>query len=102
MDVGKRCYIAIDLKSFYASVECVERGLDPLDTNLVVADAGRTDKTICLAVSPPLKRLGTGGRPRMFEVRRCVADANRRRLADAHGHSFSGSILCRAVGKFVA
>lgn len=91
MDVGKRCYIAIDLKSFYASVECVERGLDPLDTNLVVADAGRTDKTICLAVSPPLKRLGTGGRPRMFEVRRCVADANRRRLADAHGHSFSGS-----------
>ena len=61
-------YIAIDLKSFYASVECVERGLDPLTTNLVVADKSRTDKTICLAVSPSLKSYGVGGRPRLFEV----------------------------------
>ena len=62
-------YIAIDLKSFYASVECVERGLDPLTTNLVVADESRTDKTICLAVSPSLKALGIPGRPRLFEVK---------------------------------
>ena len=64
-----RQYIAIDLKSFYASVECVERGLDPLTTNLVVADESRTDKTICLAVSPSLKALGIPGRPRLFEVK---------------------------------
>ena len=62
-------YIAIDLKSFYASVECVERGLDPLTTNLVVADESRTDKTICLAVSPSLKAYGIPGRPRLFEVK---------------------------------
>ena len=62
------CYIAIDLKSFYASVECVERGLDPLTVRLVVADASRTEKTICLAVSPALKALGLPGRPRLFEV----------------------------------
>ncbi len=67
--VGERQYIAIDLKSFYASVECVERGLDPLHTKLVVADASRTDKTICLAVSPALKKLGIPGRPRLFEVK---------------------------------
>lgn len=67
---GKRRYIAIDLKSFYASVECVERGLDPLTARLVVADASRTDKTICLAVSPALKALGIGGRPRLFELAR--------------------------------
>ncbi len=66
MDTGE--YICIDLKSFYASVECVERGLDPLTTNLVVADASRTDKTICLAVSPSLKAKGIPGRPRLFEV----------------------------------
>lgn len=78
-----RQYIAIDLKSFYASVECVERGLDPLDTNLVVADASRTDKTICLAVSPSLKAFGTGGRPRMFEVIRRIRDVNRQRAAAA-------------------
>lgn len=64
-----RQYIAIDLKSFYASVECVERGLNPLTTNLVVADESRTDKTICLAVSPSLKKLGIPGRARLFEVR---------------------------------
>ncbi|MBQ5622127.1 MAG: DNA methylase, partial [Bacteroidaceae bacterium] len=63
-----RIYIAIDLKSFYASVECVERGLDPLTTNLVVADESRTDKTICLAVTPSLKKHGIGGRARLFEV----------------------------------
>ena len=61
-------YIAIDLKSFYASVECVERGLDPLDANLVVADESRTAKTICLAVSPSLKAYGISGRARLFEV----------------------------------
>lgn len=64
----ERTFIAIDLKSFFASVECVERGLDPLTTNLVVADAGRTEKTICLAVTPPLKAYGLGGRPRLFQV----------------------------------
>ena len=61
-------YIAIDLKSFYASVECADRGLDPLTTNLVVADARRTEKTICLAVSPSLKAYGVGGRARLFEA----------------------------------
>lgn len=74
-----RQYIAIDLKSFYASVECVERGLDPLDTCLVVADPSRTEKTICLAVSPALKAYGTGGRPRLFEVVERVREANRSR-----------------------
>ena len=69
-------YIAIDLKSFYASVECVERGLDPLTTNLVVADKSRTDKTICLAVSPSLKAYGIGGRPRLFEVVQKVREVN--------------------------
>lgn len=59
-------YLSIDLKSFYASVECRERGLDPMKTNLVVADAGRTEKTICLAVSPSLKAYGIPGRPRLF------------------------------------
>ena len=63
-----RTYIAIDLKSFYASVECVERGLDPLTANLVVADNSRTEKTICLAVSPSLKSYGISGRARLFEV----------------------------------
>ena len=67
-------YVSIDLKSFYASVECIERGLDPLDTNLVVADASRTQKTICLAVSPSLKKIGISGRPRLFEVQRKVQD----------------------------
>ena len=69
MKRGNRIYIAIDLKSFYASVECVERGLDPLAANLVVADESRTDKTICLAVSPSLKKLGIPGRARLFEVK---------------------------------
>ncbi|MBR5866580.1 MAG: DNA methylase [Spirochaetaceae bacterium] len=64
----KRIYAAIDLKSFFASVECVERGLDPLSTNLVVADSSRSEKTICLALTPPLKNYGLGGRPRLFQV----------------------------------
>ena len=65
----KRIYMCIDLKSFYASVECVERKLEPLNTNLVVADESRTDKTVCLAVSPSLKQYGIGGRARLFEVK---------------------------------
>ena len=78
-----RTYIAIDLKSFYASVECEQRGLDPMTTNLVVADWSRTEKTICLAVSPSLKAYGIPGRARLFEVVRAVKDINRRRLAEA-------------------
>lgn len=85
-----RVYIAIDLKSFYASVECVERGLDPLETNLVVADRSRTDKTICLAVSPSLKSYGIPGRPRLFEVIQKVKSINRYRLQRAPGGVFSG------------
>ena len=69
MDKADKVYIAIDLKSFYASVECVERGLNPLTTCLLVADASRTDKTICLAVSPGLKAYGIPGRPRLFEAK---------------------------------
>lgn len=84
-------YIAIDLKSFYASVECVERGLDPLDTCLVVADASRTEKTICLAVTPALKAYGTGGRPRLFEVVQRVREVNRQR--GRMGKSYSKAIL---------
>lgn len=80
-----RRYIAVDLKSFYASVECVERGLDPLDTNLVVADESRTDKTICLAVTPSLKSHGISGRARMFEVHQKVAEVNRQRRWQAGG-----------------
>ena len=74
-----RTYIAIDLKSFYASVECVERGLDPLTVNLVVADESRTDKTICLAVSPTLKAYGVSARPRLFEVKEKVRAINAER-----------------------
>lgn len=85
-----RQYIAIDLKSFYASVECVERGLDPLDTHLVVADASRTQKTICLAVSPALKAYGTGGRPRLFEVIQRVREANNARRMNAPRGCFTG------------
>lgn len=69
MPDAQRTYIAIDLKSFYASVECVDRGLDPLTTRLVVADDSRTDKTICLAITPSLKEYGLGGRARLFEVK---------------------------------
>ena len=73
-------YVAIDLKSFYASVECVERGLDPLNTNLVVADESRTEKTICLAVSPSLKQYGISGRARLFEVVQKIKEVNAQRL----------------------
>lgn len=86
----QRSYIAIDLKSFYASVECRERGLDPLDANLVVADESRTDKTICLAVTPSLKSYSISGRARLFEVVQQVREANRGRLYDAPGHRFTG------------
>ena len=85
-----RTYLCIDLKSFYASVECVERGLDPLTTNLVVADASRTTKTICLAVSPSLKLYGIPGRPRLFEVVSAVRKINDNRLKKIHGREFSG------------
>ena len=77
---NQHIYIAIDLKSFYASVECVERGLNPLTTNLVVADSSRTEKTICLAVTPSLKSYGIPGRPRLFEVVSKVKEVNRKRL----------------------
>ncbi len=87
----EKTYIAIDLKSFYASVECVERGLDPLNTNLVVADASRTEKTICLAVTPSLKSFGIPGRPRLFDVVQKVREANIARRAKAPGRVFTGS-----------
>ncbi len=86
----ERTYLAIDLKSFYASVECVERGLDPLTTNLVVADASRTEKTICLAVSPSLKAYGIPGRARLFEVVQRVKEVNAQRKMLAPGRTFSG------------
>lgn len=76
-----RIYVSIDLKSFYSSVECVERGLDPLNTNLVVADPSRTQKTICLAVSPSLKALGISGRPRLFEVQEKINKVNAVRMS---------------------
>ena len=85
-----RIYIAIDLKSFYASVECVDRGLDPLDTNLVVADKSRTDKTICLAVTPALKSYGVSGRARLFEVVQRVREVNRERRGNAPNRKFTG------------
>lgn len=84
-------YIAIDLKSFYAAVECMERGLDPLTTNLVVADASRTEKTICLAVSPALKKYGIPGRARLFEVVQKVKEVNKERLSKVRGGKFTGS-----------
>lgn len=86
-----KTYLCIDLKSFFASVECVERGLDPLCTNLVVADAALTEKTICLAVSPSLKRYGIGGRARLFEVVQMVKQANGKRLLSLSRRQFLGS-----------
>ena len=80
-----KTYLCIDLKSFYASVECVERGLDPLTTNLVVADSSRTEKTICLAVTPSLKAYGISGRARLFEVVQKVSQINsarKKRISD--------------------
>ena len=87
----ERTYICCDLKSFYASVECVERGLDPMTTNLVVADKRRTEKTICLAVSPSLKAYGISGRARLFEVVQRVAEVNAKRKWDAPGYQLTGA-----------
>lgn len=87
----QKTYIAIDLKSFYASVECKERNRDPLTTNLVVADKSRTEKTICLAVSPSLKSYGIPGRPRLFEVVQKVKEVNNTRRWKASNHTFEGS-----------
>lgn len=86
-----RIYLAIDLKSFYASVECLERGLDPMTTNLVVADESRTEKTICLAVSPSLKSYGIPGRPRLFEVVQKMKEVNAARQRSAPERRFAGS-----------
>lgn len=96
----EKTYVAIDLKSFYASVECVERELDPLRTNLVVADAGRTEKTICLAVSPSLKAYGIPGRARLFEVVQRVAQVNAQRQGCAPNRQLTGkscdaALLCQ-------
>ena len=90
-DEKQKIYIAIDLKSFYASVECKERGLDPITTNLVVADNSRTEKTICLAVSPSLKSYGISGRARLFEVVQKVKEVNVERKRKAPNKSFTGS-----------
>ena len=73
MNERSKTYIAIDMKSFYASVECVARGLDPLRANLLVADSSRSDQTICLAVSPALKAIGVPSRPRLFEAKQAIA-----------------------------
>ena len=86
-----KTYIAIDLKSFYASVECVERGLDPLTTNLLVADVSKTEKTICLAVTPSLKAHGISGRARLFEAVQQVKVVNAQRKAKLRGKDFTGS-----------
>ena len=75
---SEQAYVAIDMKSFYASCECVARGIDPLTTNLLVADPSRSDQTICLAVSPALKAIGVPGRPRLFEAKRAIADYEKR------------------------
>lgn len=90
MEKENRIYIAIDLKSFYASVECLERGLDPMTTNLVVADMSRTEKTICLAITPPLKSYGIPGRPRIFEVVQKIKEVNAKRLNKAPNNTFIG------------
>ena len=90
MEQKRNIYMAIDLKSFYASVECISRKLDPLTTNLVVADVGKTQKTICLAVTPSLKKFGISGRARLFEVIQKVNEINRQRKRKAPGHTFTG------------
>ena len=90
MEVKQKQYIAIDLKSFYASVECIERGLDPMKTNLVVADVSRTEKTICLAVSPSLKKYGIPGRARLFEAIQKLKEVNAMRRSLAPNRAFTG------------
>lgn len=96
----ERTYIAIDLKSFYASVECVARGLDPLKTHLVVADPNRTEKTICLAVSPSLKAYGIPGRARLFEVVEKVKQVNARRLMGAPNRDLTEKAATRTRSGF--
>lgn len=91
MTAENRTYVAIDLKSFCASVECMQRDLDPMTTNLVVADARRTEKTTCLAVSPALKSFGIPGRPRLFEVIQAVNRVNAQRKSNAPGRTLIGS-----------
>ena len=86
-----KIYACIDLKSFYASVECVERHLDPLNTNLVVADNSRTEKTICLAVSPSLKQYGISGRARLYEVIQTVKEINNKRKRNIKNRKFQGT-----------
>ncbi len=105
--MAEKCYLCIDLKSFYASVECMERGLDPLTTNLVVADDSRTEKTICLAVSPSLKSFGISGRARLFEVVQTVKEVNRKRKfalggADLEGESYDYNELRKYPKKAVS
>ena len=100
MDSSEKQYIAIDLKSFYASVECVERGLDPLTTCLLVADPTRTEKTICLAVSPGLKSYGVPGRPRLFEAIQKVKEINAERKYKAPDQAYIMTgmvVLCRST-----
>ena len=96
MSAENRIYMAIDLKSFYASVECVERELDPLNTNLVVADSTKTEKTICLAVSPSLKQYGIGGRARLFEVVQKVKEINRKKKITGIGSLEENHILIQS------
>ena len=95
--INLKSYICIDLKSFYASVECVERGFDPMNTNLVVADESRTEKTICLAVTPSLKAYGISGRARLFEVIQKVDEINRERLKKDMYHEFTDSSCFASV-----
>ena len=98
--VNEKAYIAIDLKSFFASVECIKRSLDPLDTNLVVADITRTEKTICLAVSPSLKSFGLSGRARLFEVIQKINAVNKTRLSALYGKPFcSKSVSLSEISK---
>ena len=95
----KRVYVCIDLKSFYASVECQERNLDPLDTNLVVADQSRTEKTICLAVSPSLKKYGIPGRARLFEVMEKIREINQERRKRNKNRNWTGKSVSEKVLK---
>ena len=88
----EKTYLSIDLKSFYASVECMERGLDPMTTHLVVADQSRTEKTICLAVSPALKAYGISGRARLFEVVQKVKEVNAQRRRQGPRRSLHGNL----------
>ena len=85
-----RVYLCIDLKSFYASVDCRERNLDPMNTNLVVADESRTEKTVCLAISPTMKQYGLGGRARLYEVLQKVREVNYKRKKDNNYKTFNG------------